>query len=164
MVWGSVTTFMSWFPCFPVKAFWDWSIKNKKCYAYGSIYVIDHYATFLSHSVVNMVMDGIILALPFPMLFNAKTTYRTKLGVTGLLVLGIWYVFVSCQILIFYITNHSIKVPMSSLRYVLQKPSNTKPCPIPPSITPGTLHLSVFWVCWKSTSPVSALRFQFSGP
>ncbi|CAH0051370.1 unnamed protein product [Clonostachys solani] len=88
-IWGSVTTFMAWFPCFPIKGYWDWSIKDRKCYGYGSLYVSDHYATFLAHSIANMMLDIIILVLPTPLLWDPDTVKRTKLGIAGLLTLGL---------------------------------------------------------------------------
>ncbi|VUC29910.1 unnamed protein product [Clonostachys rosea] len=88
-IWGSVTTFMAWFPCFPIRGYWDWSIKDRKCYGYGSLYVSDHYATFLAHSIANMLLDMIILFLPTPLLWDPDTVKRTKLGIAGLLTLGL---------------------------------------------------------------------------
>ena len=36
--WGIAYSIMAWFPCFPIQAYWDWSITNAKCYAYGSFF------------------------------------------------------------------------------------------------------------------------------
>ncbi|KAI6785284.1 uncharacterized protein J7T54_006926 [Emericellopsis cladophorae] len=79
-LWALVTSFMAWVPCFPVHAFWDWSVEDKKCYAYGSKYLSGHYATFLTHSIVNMSLDLIIFAILLPLLFRLSTQHRTKLG------------------------------------------------------------------------------------
>jgi hypothetical protein len=87
--WTVVTCFMAWFPCFPVAGYWDWDLKGRKCYAYGSPFVDQHYATFLSHSIVNMFLDILILSIPMPLLFRASTAHRTKLGLSGLLVIGV---------------------------------------------------------------------------
>lgn len=90
-IWTVVTSFMAWVPCFPVRAFWDWSVEGAKCYAYGSKYVSSHYATFLAHSVVNMTMDFIIFAIPLQLFFrlSAHTHHRTRLGLGVLVVIGI---------------------------------------------------------------------------
>ncbi|KFH44420.1 hypothetical protein ACRE_047550 [Hapsidospora chrysogenum ATCC 11550] len=87
--WAVVTSFMAWFPCFPIHAYWNWSVSDKKCYGYGSEYVAGHYATFLAHGIVNMILDLVILALPLPLLFRPGTIRRTKLGLCGLLTLGV---------------------------------------------------------------------------
>lgn len=89
-IWTVVTSFMAWVPCFPVRAFWDESIGGT-CYAYGSRYIDSHYATFLSHSVVNISLDVIIFAIPLPLLFRLSTNthYRTRLGLAGLLAIGL---------------------------------------------------------------------------
>lgn len=87
--WAAVTSFMAWFPCFPIHAYWDWSVGDKKCYGYGSEYAAGHYATFLGHGIVNMILDLVILALPLPLVFRPGTVRRTKLGLCGLLTLGV---------------------------------------------------------------------------
>ncbi len=35
-IWGLVFSFMAWFPCFPVRAYWDWEITEATCYAWGT--------------------------------------------------------------------------------------------------------------------------------
>jgi hypothetical protein len=34
-IWGFIYSFMAWFPCFPIRAYWDWTLTSAKCYAYG---------------------------------------------------------------------------------------------------------------------------------
>jgi hypothetical protein len=34
--WGFAYSFMGWFPCFPIRAYWDWSLTDATCYAYGA--------------------------------------------------------------------------------------------------------------------------------
>ena len=90
-VWTAVTSFMAWVPCFPVHAFWDRGVEDAKCYAYGSKYIASHYATFLSHSVVNMGLDVVIFAIPLPLLFRLSTDthHRTRLGLVVLILIGV---------------------------------------------------------------------------
>lgn len=84
---------LQWFPCLPViEAYWDWTLENRRCYAYGSLYVEDHYHTFLSQAIMNMILDIIILLIPTPLLFRQGTEMRTRLGLIGLLILGAAYV------------------------------------------------------------------------
>ncbi|KEY67556.1 hypothetical protein S7711_10015 [Stachybotrys chartarum IBT 7711] len=86
---AGIYSFMAWFPCLPViEAYWDWTLENRRCYSYGSLYVEDHYHTFLSQAIMNMFLDIVILLIPTPLLFRQGTEMRTRLGLIGLLILG----------------------------------------------------------------------------
>lgn len=86
-IWGCVYAFLAWFPCFPVRGYWTWTI-TAQCYGYGSLVPESFYATYSSMSAINMVLDFIILAIPIPLYFRKDTPSRTKLGLCGLLVMG----------------------------------------------------------------------------
>lgn len=88
VVWGVIISFMAWFPCFPVRAYWDWDVADAKCYGFGSRYTKPYYYTFLTHSAVNMILDLIILALPMPLFFRSDTLPKTKIGLGGLWLMG----------------------------------------------------------------------------
>lgn len=47
--WGAAFSFMAWLPCFPVRAYWDWSLAGARCYAYG-LFASHHIATGYSQS------------------------------------------------------------------------------------------------------------------
>ncbi|KAI0130455.1 hypothetical protein BJ170DRAFT_315599 [Xylariales sp. AK1849] len=87
-LWGTAYSFMAWFPCFPVSAYWDWTITARTCYAYGSLYPTAFYATYSSASAINMLLDVIIMLIPVPLYFRKNTDNRTRLGLVGLLLMG----------------------------------------------------------------------------
>jgi hypothetical protein len=90
IIFACVYSFMAWFPCIPnIESYWDWTRENRQCYGYGSLYQADHYHTFLSHSIINIFLDIIILVIPIPLLFRPNTEMRTRLGILGLLFLGV---------------------------------------------------------------------------
>lgn len=89
--WGFVTTFMAFFPCFPVKAYWDWTLTNAKCYAYGSREEKPFVDVYVAHGVTNMVFDLAIIVLPAPVIFRRAMTKREKFAALGLGSLGLLY-------------------------------------------------------------------------
>jgi hypothetical protein len=146
VTWGSVTSFMAWFPCFPVQAYWDWSADSSKCYGYGAVFVEPYYATYFAHSIINMSLDAIILALPVPLLFQADTDRRTRLGLVGLLMIGVMYDSRSIGRLC-YVTNSVFPVSTSWLHGVLRRQFCTGRCHTQPTIRPGTPPNWICWVC-----------------
>jgi hypothetical protein len=55
-LWGVTYGFMAWFPCFPVRGYWDHTI-NAKCYGYGFADPKEFTAIFQSHTALNMAFD-----------------------------------------------------------------------------------------------------------
>lgn len=58
------------------------------CYGYGSLNAETFFATYSSASLINMILDIIILLIPVPLYFRKCTEPRTKMGLLGLLVMG----------------------------------------------------------------------------
>ena len=103
---------MAFFPCFPIRAYWDWSVTDAKCYAFGTMNVSlplnDGYsekvltftiysgakvreplaAAYESHSVINMVFDIAVLTVPIPMCFRQDRSKREHFAAAGLCTLG----------------------------------------------------------------------------
>jgi hypothetical protein len=88
-MWGFAYSFMAIFPCFPVKAYWDWSIEDAVCYGYGVKKEHPFVEVFVSHAAINVVLDVCILVVPAPILFKKVLTKREKWSVAGLAVMGI---------------------------------------------------------------------------
>ncbi|KAI1100036.1 hypothetical protein F4804DRAFT_345056 [Jackrogersella minutella] len=85
--WGSAFSFMAWVPCFPVSGFWTFDARAK-CYGFGSRDVSEFYASYVSHTAINTVLDMIVFAIPVPLYFQRDTVRRTKLGLVGLVTMG----------------------------------------------------------------------------
>lgn len=88
LVWGCISSFMAWFPCFPIKAYWDWSIVDANCYAFGSKIEGPFVQTYVSHAAFNLVLDFAILVLPAPIIFQKALSGKQKLSALGLGAMG----------------------------------------------------------------------------
>jgi hypothetical protein len=86
-LWGFAYSFMAWFPCFPIQGYWTWTLQSH-CYGYGSLNANTFFGTYSSASLINMLLDIIILIIPIPLYFRKDTQQRTKLGLLGLLFMG----------------------------------------------------------------------------
>ncbi|KAH8651126.1 hypothetical protein BX600DRAFT_516720 [Xylariales sp. PMI_506] len=89
-LWGVAYSFLAWFPCFPVEAYWNLTagFPGTVCYAYGSIHPNEFYGTYLSNAVFNMVFDIVILVIPIQLYFEENASSKTKLGLLAVLLMG----------------------------------------------------------------------------
>ncbi|KAJ5780667.1 hypothetical protein N7457_005827 [Penicillium paradoxum] len=72
--------------CSPVAKFWDTDIPG---------HCINEIAFFRWNGVANMILDFLVLSLPFPMAWRVNTTLRQKLILTGIFLLGSFVCIVS---------------------------------------------------------------------
>jgi hypothetical protein len=86
-LWGFSYSFLAWVPCAPVSDFWL-APAQEHCWGYGSPIPTQFVATYESHTAINMTLDLIVLIIPTPLLFKKKTSFKQKLRVFGLLVMG----------------------------------------------------------------------------
>lgn len=87
VIWNTATFFYNVFQCTPVQGQWDLRLKDAKCVS-GDSYVSAAYA----FSVLAVVSDWLYALLPIPMIWNLKLNRLTKVMVSIVLALGIWYV------------------------------------------------------------------------
>lgn len=88
-LWGIAYTFMAFFPCFPLTAYWSLAeTSSALCYGYGATTSDAFYGTYSSASAINMILDVVILAIPVPLYFREGTPTRAKMGLLGLLFMG----------------------------------------------------------------------------
>lgn len=88
-MWGLAYSFLAFFPCFPVAAYWDWSIEGATCYAYGVKRKHPFVETFVSHAAINVLLDVLIVVMPAPLLLRRAMSKREKWSVCGLAAMGI---------------------------------------------------------------------------
>lgn len=88
-MWAFAYTFLAVFPCFPIKAYWDWSVPNATCYGYGVKSMHPSVEVFVSHSASNVLLDICIIVVPVPLLLRKAMTNREKWSVFGLATMGI---------------------------------------------------------------------------
>jgi hypothetical protein len=71
-IWGAAYVFLTIFQCKPIASFWDKTIKTPKC--------LDKEGLWMSYSVINMVLDLLILALPIYPLSQLRLQRSKKIG------------------------------------------------------------------------------------
>lgn len=75
------------FTCKPVKAQWDLTVTNAVC--------LDRRAVYLGVSLVNVVTDVVLLALPIPYIWNLHSPAFQRIVLVGIFSLGIFVSIVS---------------------------------------------------------------------
>lgn len=86
-LWGLAYSFMMWFPCFPVRAYWDWSVESN-CYGYGVKTPAPFARMWYGHVSLNMLFDTIIVSLATPIYFRPGLSKREMFGIAGLFSMG----------------------------------------------------------------------------
>lgn len=86
-VWGSIYSFIAWFPCFPPSGFWEFE-STALCYGYASPDPFHTYRTVVSATASNMAFDILTWALPIHLLADKHLERKTKRALLSLLLLG----------------------------------------------------------------------------
>lgn len=86
-LWGTAFVILAIIPCWPISDFW-YSPTDAKCWGYGAWSTGELTATFYSHTILNIILDLIILAIPFNLYFQASMTFKMRLGLLALLLMG----------------------------------------------------------------------------
>lgn len=136
-LWGLAYTILAFFPCWPVSDFW-YSPADAKCWGYGAWSTDELVGTFYSHTAMNMILDIIILAIPFHLYFKTDMTFKMRMGLLALLLMGALYVAIhgypSVKIWSLILNTESISFPYGGYR----PSSSTKPAVIRHTIRLGT--------------------------
>ncbi|KAF2202431.1 hypothetical protein GQ43DRAFT_462388 [Delitschia confertaspora ATCC 74209] len=98
-MWGTAYSFISWVPCFPVRAAWDPDVKGK-CYGFMSKSKTESIMSLESHAGTNMLLDIVILMIPMVLLRKKGLSRRQIWGMIGVFSLGA----VSCGLAIARLT------------------------------------------------------------
>ena len=83
----------TWFSCFPVSAFWDFTIPGAYCWGFASQNKLEFMRIMVTQVVMAAFLDLIVYLIPVWLFFQPETQMTTKLSLVGLLVLGFAYVF-----------------------------------------------------------------------
>lgn len=86
-IWGTIYSFIAWFPCFPPSGFWDFT-NTHGCYGYASPVPMEVYQTTVSATATNMAFDLCTWALPIHLIAEKGTDWKTKRAIIGLLSFG----------------------------------------------------------------------------
>lgn len=82
VVWLTIRTFMTIFHCVPVQAYWDHSIKDAVCN-------IDDSKFMFGTTLVHLLMDLAVLALPIVQVKSLKLRLAQKVAVACMFMFGI---------------------------------------------------------------------------
>lgn len=89
-LWGLAYSLLAWVPCVPVHMYWDRTpTSTQTCFAFGSLNPDVFAGTYESHSVINMVLDLVVLAIPVPLYFRTGTQWKTRMALVALLFMGV---------------------------------------------------------------------------
>ncbi|KAJ4992823.1 hypothetical protein SVAN01_01527 [Stagonosporopsis vannaccii] len=89
ILWGSAFQFMAWFPCFPIRGFWDKNMSPPaKCYAFGYRTTEEAKSTLLAFAGSNMCLDLVIFLIPLTEYFRPNLKRKQVIAMTGLFAVG----------------------------------------------------------------------------
>ncbi|KAK4041599.1 integral membrane protein [Parachaetomium inaequale] len=89
IAWGTAFITLRWIPCYPVAAYWDFSIKDARCWGFGSRDPLAYKRVFMAQAISTAVLDFIIFAIPTRLYFKPVTQRKTRLCLLGLFTLGL---------------------------------------------------------------------------
>lgn len=88
-LWGAAFCFLAWFPCSPVRGFWDKQMfPPAKCYGFGYRTTREAKNTLLAFAGSNMFLDFIVFLVPLSEYFRPDLKRRQAFAMTGLFVMG----------------------------------------------------------------------------
>ncbi|KAI0018505.1 hypothetical protein F4780DRAFT_781351 [Xylariomycetidae sp. FL0641] len=85
-LWGLAFFAVSFFPCWPVSAYWTHNRTGATCWAIGNPRIAPR--ILLSQAASNAFLDLVVLLLPFPRLIKRETSSRGMIGLFVLFTLG----------------------------------------------------------------------------
>ncbi|KAK1764360.1 hypothetical protein QBC33DRAFT_572436 [Phialemonium atrogriseum] len=87
-LWGITFVILAVFPCTVIPDAWNIFARDAHCWGYGSQDPDLFTATFVSHNLINTLLDIYITAIPFQLYTRPDVTLRTRLGLMVLLLMG----------------------------------------------------------------------------
>ncbi|KAJ9156384.1 Integral membrane protein [Pleurostoma richardsiae] len=87
-LWGVAFSFIAWVPCYPVEAYWNWSIEAKARWGFGSHDANVFAGTYISQVSTNVLLDLTVFAIPIPLYFRPGLSSKSRIGLFGLIFLG----------------------------------------------------------------------------
>lgn len=86
LIWGIISVFILIFSCSPISYYWNqWDGEHVgKC--------LDQDQLLLGHSIVNIVLDVLVIIVPMPTLARLQMPLEKKIGVCAMFAVGVVYV------------------------------------------------------------------------
>jgi hypothetical protein len=98
--WGTAFIILRWVPCYPVAFYWDFSLKNARCWGFGSRDPLSFKRVFMAQAISTAVIDFIVFAIPTRLYFKPDTQRKSRLCLLCLFTLGLLYVTFGTSILL----------------------------------------------------------------
>ncbi|KAF2792206.1 hypothetical protein K505DRAFT_418599 [Melanomma pulvis-pyrius CBS 109.77] len=105
-LWGFAYCFLSFFPCIPIRGFWDRTLTTAKCYGLGFGDIKAAKTSFISFAAMNMAFDIAIFLIPMVEYVKLGLGRKQVVALTGLLTLGSVVVLMSILRLWTAVRNH----------------------------------------------------------
>ena len=87
-LWGAGIFLACALQCRPLRGYWDKSVEAK-CFNGNTFFIVNQ--------VFNVIMDFVLLALPLPIIWRLNRTWREKLALSGVFIIGGLYVPLSMK-------------------------------------------------------------------
>ncbi|KAF4966174.1 hypothetical protein FZEAL_10681 [Fusarium zealandicum] len=145
VIWILCRTFLTIFHCFPVQAFWDFTIKDKVCPIKSSNFF---FGTVLAH----VIIDIAILALPIVQIQKLQLPKMQKMGIILMFMFGI-LVCVAGLVIV-------------SVSYTFDNDSHDMPWTLSPIITWATVEVNLVTIstCLPTIRPACLYIFSCGNP
>jgi hypothetical protein len=88
-LWGVAFCFLTWVPCYPVSAFWDFTITNAVCWGFASRVPLLAMQAFVSHAISTAILDFIVFIIPVHLYFKPNAEKKTQYSLIVLFILGL---------------------------------------------------------------------------
>ena len=89
---GVAFAICSWFSCYPIAAFWDFTIQDSRCWGFASRNQLEFMRINVTQVVTTAALDLIVFVLPGWLYFQPDTVRAARLSLFGLFILGLSYV------------------------------------------------------------------------
>lgn len=87
ILWGAAFAFIAWFPCFPVRGYWDRTVPAK-CYAFGFGNLKEFVMTYKAQSATNMMFDVAIFVAPMILFGTPNLRRKNIIAMVGVFSFG----------------------------------------------------------------------------
>lgn len=86
--WGLASSFICWFPAFPVSALWDYDDTTAVRYGLSSLRPDEFTGTYIALTSTNMVLDVAVLVIPVPYYLSSAMPSKSRYSLIGLFLVG----------------------------------------------------------------------------
>jgi hypothetical protein len=87
-IWGFAFSIVGWFPCFPVRSYWE-RLPGSRCYGFGFGNDVESFINmYKAHSASNMVFDIAVFLTPLVLFGRPNLKPKNLLSMGGVFAFG----------------------------------------------------------------------------